>query len=97
MTERHKQILNSIGFDWDAKAPGTSTRLVAYKKEHNDTIVPRGYNKDPQLGRWVDTQRRYYKKNKMTERHKHLLDSVGFVWDARALGTTTAKWEEMYQ
>jgi len=66
-------------------------RLVTYKAEHNDIAVPRRYKEDPQLGIWVYAQRIAYRNNKMTERHKHLVESVGFEWDGKAA------WEEMYQ
>jgi len=96
ITEERKRFLNSIGFVWDGKAPGTNTatweemsqRLVAYKKEHNDTRVPKGYNKDPKLGTWVHNQRATYRKKKMTEEHKRLLNSIDFLWDGRAPGTS---------
>jgi len=31
-------------------------QLVAYKKEHKHTSVPRGYKEDSQLERWVNVQ-----------------------------------------
>ena len=62
MTEEHKQLLDSIGFEWDSstkikyKAAWEEMyqRLVAYKKEHKHTKVPQRYKKDPQLGSWVN-------------------------------------------
>ena len=39
--------------------------LKKYKKIHGDTLVPRRYSNDPQLGTWVDTQRLNRKKNKL--------------------------------
>jgi len=100
MTERHKHLLDFVGFVWDVRARGTSPaiwdemyqRLVAYKMEHNHCLVPQRYKEDPQLGTWVHTQCRFYKKNKMVERHKNLLDFVGFV-----SATNTARWDEMYE
>ena len=68
--EERKRLLNSIGFAWGAPASrGTYTatweamyqRLVVYKKEHMNTKVPQHYNKGPQLGMWVGSQR-YNKK-----------------------------------
>ena len=67
-------------------------RLVAFKNEHNgDTNVP--YDQDPQLGDWVYTQRKVYKRKKMTKERASLLNSIGFRW--RAL--QTSGWDEMYQ
>ena len=41
-------------------------RLLAYKNMHNgDTKVPTRYDQDPKLGRWVNTQRRAFKRKSM--------------------------------
>ena len=74
-----------------------STTIVAYEKEHNDTKVAQHYKEDRQLGSWVNKQRTAYKREKMTEERKRLLNSIGFLWDGKAPGTSTATWEEMYQ
>ena len=101
ISEERKQLLNSIGLAWNTmKAESNSSecddarwkdmyqRLVAFKAEHNHTQVTQHYKKDPKLGRWVATQRRTYKENKVTDKfygvfieRKHLLNSIGFVWE----------------
>jgi len=99
MTEERKRLLNYIGFVWDGNAPGTSTatweemyqRLVAYKQEHNDTNVPRKYNEDPKLGRWVSYQRTVYRNKQMTEERKRFLNYIGFVWDRKRKMTEERK------
>jgi len=103
MTEERKQLLNSIGFvvpDFLSKRNNatweeTYQRLVAYKKEHNDTRVPMRYKEDPQLGRWVRNQRANHRLKKMTEERKYLLNSIGFVWEFSTKNKPT--WEEMYK
>jgi len=105
MTEERKRLLISIGFVWNTLSQGTVRndvtwdelyqRLVAYKMEHKDTNVPTKYIKDPQLGRWVHTQRTAYKKKKMMEVRKRHLVSIGFVWNTLSQGSVT--WEETYQ
>jgi len=102
MTEERNCLLNSIGFVWDGKARTAMwermyQRLVAYKIEHKDTRVSRGYKEDPQLGCWVDRQRKAYRNKKMVGRRKYLLNSIDFKWEAKAPGNSTAKREEMYQ
>jgi len=57
-----------------------TTTLVAYKKKHNDTRTPQRCVEDPKLGVWVNNQRATYKKKKMTEERKHLLNIIGFMW-----------------
>ena len=67
-------------------------KLVAYKKEHISTNVPRIYVRDPKLGNWVHWQRRCYTtKNLCTERINKL-ESISFVWDP-----FDKQWMEMYQ
>jgi len=72
-------------------------RLVGYKKEHNGTQVPDNYEKDPKLGCWVCTQRKAYKEKSITVERKRLLNSIGFVWDGKAPGFSTATWKEMFE
>ena len=46
--------LKSIGAKWDMKFH----ELVAYKDAHGGSCnVPKGYAENPQLGKWVTTQR----------------------------------------
>jgi len=97
MTEERKLVLNSIRFEWEFSTKNEAPweemyqRLVAYNKEHKDTNVTFKYKEDPKLVRWVSTQRAVHRSKQMTEERKHLLDSIGFVWEF------SAKWEEMYQ
>ena len=100
MTEERKSLLNSIGFVWDFGTKNNEAweemyqRLVAYKKEHKGTSVPQNYKEDPQLGHWVSNQRKAYKNKIMTEERKHLLNSIGFLWEL-VTKYNDAKWEEM--
>ena len=88
MTEEHKRLLNSIGFVLEVstktknKAPWEEMyqRLVAYKKEHMHTRVPKKYKEDLNLGGWVHNQHKAYKKKILKEEWKHLLNSIGFAW-----------------
>jgi len=85
--EECKRLLNSIGFVWGAITVTWEEmyeRLVAYKMEHNHCMVPKQDKEDPQLRTWVNTQRRSFRENKMTDRRTRLLNSVSFVWNANA-------------
>lgn len=88
---------------WDAR----HQELLEYKEEHGDCNVP---PKTSQLGIWVSTQRAYtgdengpYKheciKNKEMLRRWNMLNSIGFIWDARRLVEIkyTAAWDTQYQ
>ena len=110
LTQEHKFLLNSVGFQWGAlpraTAPSCASweamlqRLIEYKTVHGDCKVPQHYNKDPQLGRWVNNQRSAYKRNDMLEERKCILNSIGFVlnaMNAKPSGTKRVTWEEMFQ
>ena len=92
-TEERIRLLEEIGFDWDPWESAWMERyheLVEYAKCHGNCIVPRNYPENPELGRWVNTQRRLYKQFQegrscgMTEERIAMLEHVGFVWNVRA-------------
>ena len=66
-------------------------RLVAYKKKHESTDVPRNHQEHITLGHWVHTQRTNYNSKKLSIERVNCLDLIGFVWDA-----LDARWMEMY-
>ncbi|OEU07253.1 hypothetical protein FRACYDRAFT_197864 [Fragilariopsis cylindrus CCMP1102] len=86
--ERVKR-LDSIGFVWnplDEQWMEMYQKLVAYKKEHRSTNVPRCYMKVPELGRWVGSQRQAYintARGILSKKRLELLNSINFVWSAR--------------
>jgi hypothetical protein len=45
--------------------------------------VPRSYSLDPQLGRWVGTQRAVFKKGRMDFERKAKLDEIGFEFSGQ--------------
>ena len=66
--------------------------LVAYAEEHGDCNVPRRFEANKKLGRWVMRQRTEYrllmegKRSSMTEERIVTLNQIGFVWDTSHLG-----------
>ena len=87
--------LESIDFVWDshdAQWMEMYHKLVAYKKSHRSTIVPRGSMEDPELGNWVRHQRTFYKNKILLIERTHRLESIGFTWDP-----LDAQWMGMYQ
>merc|ERR1712224_71077 len=71
-------------------------RLIAFKNEHGHAVVPSKYQRDPQLGKWVDNQRRVYRQNKMPEERIGLLNLLRFEWGRNGYHSHTS-WDEMYQ
>ncbi|MBM3773454.1 MAG: helicase, partial [Acidimicrobiia bacterium] len=57
--------------------------LVAYKTQHGDCHVPRGYPENPALGSWVMTQRTAKRAETLSEERIARLDALGCVWDPR--------------
>jgi hypothetical protein len=77
--------LESIGFVWakgqeKKKWNEMYQKLVAYKKEHKSTNVPRGYARDPKLGNWVHVQHPLYKSKNLNTERMNKLESLGSVW-----------------
>jgi hypothetical protein len=71
MAERAAKM-DALGFAWeglhgghanDAKWEAQLAKLVAYKAEHGDCNVPRGFRaKDPPMATWAATQRVFKKR-----------------------------------
>jgi hypothetical protein len=89
--------LDSIGFVWKIREPHEQfpwmdiyLTLVAYKKKHKSTNVPR-YGAYPRLGKWVSKQRQFYNNKTLSIERINRLELIGFVWDPY-----DAQWMEMY-
>ncbi|CAB9526237.1 helicase [Seminavis robusta] len=81
-----KERLDGIGFVWDSRKHTWGDQydaLVKYKEKHGDTLVPRDYPENKDLGFWVATQRQNMKNGTLLARpdRKAKLDALGFVWD----------------
>jgi len=70
--------------------------LLEYKDQHGNTLVPRKYNKNTQLGGWVSTQRYLHSKKELSSNRVLRLESIGFVWCIQRL-IVDANWDAMYQ
>ena len=81
--QQHMCTTTFVAFVWSGVGTATWKEMyerlvVAYKKDHKDTILFRkGTKKDPKLGNWVKNQHDMYKQKKMTEERKQLVDSIG--------------------
>jgi hypothetical protein len=66
---------------------GMYNQLLEFKQEHGHVKVPRQYNENPKLGRWVYNRRRDYREYKRTNGKKgdpvlmKHLESIGLVDD----------------
>jgi len=87
--------LESIGFAWQKKNPWESMfqLLVEYKAQHGDTLVPTKYDKNPQLGAWVKSQKIMHSNEKLASNRVLRLESIGFVWSL----PRHVAWESKFQ
>jgi hypothetical protein len=72
----------------DAGWQGWLAKLKAYKREHSDCSVPRGWAEDPPLSRWVCNQRAFKRKldrgdpiPRITAARVAKLEALGFAWE----------------
>jgi hypothetical protein len=92
MTLPRIQALESLGFEWGSSRGATCpwedrlSELANYRKVHGHCNVPRKYNKNAKLGRWVTTQRHTYslhlkgETSGMTLPRIQALERLGFEW-----------------
>jgi hypothetical protein len=60
------------------------------KNEDLTAIFPL-YPQNPKLGRWVDNQRKFYRKGKLSEEREYRLRKLGIRF-----GLREAAWDQMY-
>ena len=100
MSLERVNILNNIGFVWDASDKSAANKdddawmrmfekLMEYKEQHGDCLVPKRYEDNRKLGRWVSAQRHLYhcakmgKSTRMTKERQHKLVAIGFEWKVK--------------
>ncbi|MCZ6840535.1 MAG: helicase associated domain-containing protein [Alphaproteobacteria bacterium] len=86
--------LGALEFEWDPNAAIWEKRfseLVRFNEEHDHCNVPNKWSENPELGRWVTTQRSNYKRDQLSPDKAERLEALGFEWDLFA-----ALWEERF-
>jgi hypothetical protein len=87
LSEERIQRLTQIGFVWnilDAAWEQKFAELLTYKEINGHCKVPVKESDNPQLGSWVDRQRTFRKKDKLSEDRIQRLDEIGFVWELKS-------------
>ena len=94
--------LEAIGFDWDPLETQWHSKyelLRRYKKDKGDCLVLYGVQiDDVNLGEWVVTQRKQYRKlregwpSAMTQDRINKLEAIGFDWDPHE-----SKWHSKFE
>lgn len=91
------QRLNAIGFewggkslrqdrrkeDWESKWKAMVSQLVAFKKAFCHCNVPKRWQKNPELGKWVQKQRTNKRKRILARDRVAQLEGIGFQWKVR--------------
>ena len=72
-------------------------QLVEYKKQNGHCRVPQRYKANPQLGRWVNTQRKAYKKGKLSPEQIKSLEGIGFKWVLEKQEHSVGRWDERFK
>lgn len=88
MTTKRISLLESVGFVWNVDVPWNERfkELVQFKERFGHCSVPRDFQINPALGRWVHAQRSAYRnltkgiKSKITLERVHMLEKIGFCW-----------------
>jgi superfamily II DNA or RNA helicase len=94
LSKERIQLLDEIGFVWDSLDAVWNerfTELKAFKATEGHCNVPQRWSKNPQLGKWVRTQRGCRQEGILSEERIQRLDQIGFVWDS-----LDALWEQRF-
>jgi len=87
------QRLEGLGCVWNPRDESWDEmlgRLIAYKQEHGNCLVPINY-RDKQLAQWVMHQRSFKNRNKLEPIRIQRLEELGFVWEPH-----DDSWDEMF-
>jgi superfamily II DNA or RNA helicase len=95
LNAERKSMLETIGFKWSAEAIDLQwremfERLKEYHAANGDADVPFRWKNDLKLAAWVSHQRERRKRETLSDEEIKLLDSLGFTWKSRDVGT----WED---
>ncbi len=83
LSEERVARLEALGFEWDpARADWEEMfqALVAFKENQGHCGVPAKRSENPQLGTWVSTRRRDFRKGRLSEERVVRLEALGFEW-----------------
>jgi hypothetical protein len=72
----HPRLFSLKQVDWNVRF----RQLLAYNLAVGDCDIPQNFLPNPQLGRWVQTQRLANKNKTLTKERWEKLNSIGFDW-----------------
>lgn len=111
LSKEQIKLLKTLNFQWkklDALEVRWMTnfeQLRHFQKQHGHCNVPWANQASDELPNWVNTQRQFFKRGKLTSYRIELLEGIGFEWHRagkRTLSSTTAailegKWLDKFE
>lgn len=108
LTEEQRRRLDELGFGWETTTQRFDRlwderyqRLLVYRAENGDCIVPQHYEDDRDLGAWVSTQRITHRKGRLAPERQAKLEAIDFHWGEgrpdRDNSHNEKKWMEQYK
>lgn len=97
MTEDQFNLLDNLGFAWDARDEKWTAKLEALKEFHaqyghsNPNLILGAHDK---LAQWAQRQRQSYAEKTLEAERVAALTELGFDWEYEAIDH---QWEQMYQ
>ena len=94
-------LLNQVGFAWQEDIKKEKQQrwqemyehLLTFYQEHGHCRVPHQYPPHPELGRWVETQR---KNQRLSEKRRQRLDAISFTWSEDFQKERKQIWNKRY-
>jgi hypothetical protein len=71
-------------------------QLVKFKQNNGHCVVPRNYDQDKSLGKWVSKHRALYNNNTIRQDRKRILDAMGFFWNTQD-ESRESLWNKQYE
>jgi len=105
LADEHINRLNELGFEWVtdiSKSLDEWMRMFKVLREfafdNGHCEVPARYEPNPELGDWVDAQRRLYKKEDLLPQQIKRLEGLGFKWKRKRIAKNNKLlWRDHYR
>lgn len=100
LPEERVQKLNEIGFVWQSRKSWKMdweeqfAKLRVFKTIQGHCNIPKDYEEDGALAKWVKQQRDAYQKEELEQSTIDQLEGIGFVWDPSKAAAPVQEEEE---
>ena len=91
-------MLEEIGMLWEVRGclwERSFRKAEEFYLKYGHLRITKDGGEDQPLGRWISTQRKNYKKGKLSEERIQKLNKIGMVWDAGI--DSEELWDSWYQ